>query len=262
MPPQLPGDAALSHLAPQRLALSAWSLHVPFGMYLVDLLRPASIVELGTRKGVSYCAFCQAVKHLGIAARCMAVDSWSGDAHTGPYGAAVLADLRRHHDPLYGDFSRLEQCLFHEALAGFRDGSVDLLHIDGLHTYPAVRSDFENWLPRMSRRGVILFHDVVERRSDFGVWRLWAELTKRYPSFTFHHGHGLGVLGVGDALPEAVSRLLRLSETEARPVRLFFLRQGRRQHFGTLLEILRRRPGHLLEAILEGLRKLAPASGV
>ena len=86
-----PVDDPICYLPPRRLVLSAWSLHVPFGMYLVDILRPASIVELGTRKGVSYCAFCQAVKHLGIHANCVAVDSWSGDAHTGSYGAAVLA---------------------------------------------------------------------------------------------------------------------------------------------------------------------------
>lgn len=263
LPPLLPDRHPICHLQPRRLALSAWSLHVPFAMYLVDILRPASIVELGTRRGVSYCAFCQAVQHLGLTANCVAIDSWSGDAHTGAYGAAVLADLRRHHDPLYGGFSRLEQSLFHHALAGFRDGSIDLLHIDGLHTYEAVRRDFETWLPRMSRRGVVLFHDVAERRADFGVWRLWFELSQRFPSFTFHHGHGLGVLGVGDALPDAVSQLLHLSSVEAIPIRLFFERRARFLRLRTTLEISRRHPIQLLNVILEGFRGLAPgrASG-
>jgi hypothetical protein len=232
-------------------------------MYLVDLLRPTSIVELGSRNGVSYCAFCQAVRYLGIDACCVAVDSWSGDAHTGAYGADVLADLRRHHDPLYGDFSRLEQSLFHEALTGFGERSIDLLHIDGLHTYDAVRTDLENWLPRMSRRGVILFHDVAERRADFGVWRLWSELTERYPSFTFYHGHGLGVLGVGDSLPEAVSAFLHCSDADAQSMRLFFLRQGRWMWRRTLLEASLRLPGRLLDALLETSRgpERGPASG-
>jgi len=236
---------------------------VPFAMYLVDLLRPASIVELGTRRGVSYCAFCQAVQRLGLGTKCVAIDSWSGDAHTGAYGAAVLAELRRHHDPLYGKFSRLEQTLFDRALTNFPNGSIDLLHIDGLHTYDAVRRDFETWLPRMSARGVMLFHDVTERRGDFGVWRLWSQLDEQYPSFQFRHGHGLGVLGVGNALPAAVSELLQLSEAGAIPIRLYFERQGRVLRLQTIVEILRKHPVHLVEIMLEWLRNPAsrPVSG-
>jgi O-antigen biosynthesis protein len=261
--PLVPLENAICRLPPRRLVLSAWSLHVPFGMYLVDLLRPASIVELGARKGVSYCAFCQSVMHLGLHTCCVAIDSWSGDAHTGVYGAEVLADLRRHHDPLYGEFSRLEQSTFADALARFRNGAIDLLHIDGLHTYDAVRSDFEKWLPRMSRRGVILLHDVTEKRADFGVWRLWAEITECYPSFTFDHGNGLGVLGVGDSLPEAVSALLHCSEDEAKAIRTFFLRRGLAMWMRTLLECAFRLPGHMLETVLETSQRpeRGPASG-
>ena len=107
----------------------------------------------------------------------------------------------------------------------------------------------------------MLFHDVAERRADFGVWRLWSELTQRYPSFTFHHGHGLGVLGVGGALPAPVSEFLHLTAAEAGRIRRLFLRQGRLQQFRTTLEMLWRRPNQLARAILEGLQKPAPASG-
>jgi hypothetical protein len=47
---------------PSWMAPSSWASHVPFGMLLVDLLRPSSVVELGTQNGVSCCAFCQAVR--------------------------------------------------------------------------------------------------------------------------------------------------------------------------------------------------------
>src|ERR1700760_1482815 len=47
---------------PLRLGYNAgWREHIPFAFLLIDLLRPATLVELGTYYGDSYCAFCQAV---------------------------------------------------------------------------------------------------------------------------------------------------------------------------------------------------------
>src|SRR5687767_12445999 len=150
-----PLDYPICMSVPRRVAPSGWTQHVPFGMFLIDLLRPALVVELGTHYGVSYCAFCQAVQELGIDTRCYAVDTWQGDEQAGVYGPAVLEDLRQHHDSAYGCFSRLIQSTFDEALSQFDDGTVDLLHVDGFHSYQAARHDFEAWLPKVSDRGVV-----------------------------------------------------------------------------------------------------------
>jgi O-antigen biosynthesis protein len=210
-----PLDYPICYASPWRVAPSAWLAHVPFGMFIVDVLRPGTLVELGTDYGVSYCAFCQAVKTLQLDTRCSAVDAWQGDRQARYYGKEVLADLRKHHDPLYGGFSRLIQSTFDDAIGLFEDGSIDLLHIDGYHTYEAVKHDYETWLPKVSARGVILFHDTSERHGDFGVWKLWEELRGRHPSFEFTHGHGLGVLSVGRDCPPALDILLNAADPAA-----------------------------------------------
>ena len=119
----------------------------------------------------------------------------------------VYQKVRRHHDRHYSAFSRLIRSTYDEAVAQFSDGTVDLLHIDGRHFYEDVKHDFEAWRPKLSGRSVVLFHDTNVRERNFGVFRLWEELSKSHPHFEFLHGHGLGILGVGTNVPEAVSAL-------------------------------------------------------
>jgi len=221
-----PLDHPILFTEPRWMAVSSWREHVPFALLAVDLLRPERIVELGSHYGVSLCAFCQAVEYFHLHTKCYAVDTWQGDPQAGFYGEEVLATLRAHHDPLYGHFSTLLQGLFDNAVGKFEDGSIDLLHIDGLHTYEAVKHDFETWLPKMSRRGVVLFHDTAVEDPDFGVKAFWAELTARHPGFEFHHGSGLGVLAVGPDQPPALECLTQASPSEADMIRRLFAQLG------------------------------------
>jgi hypothetical protein len=185
------------------------------------------LVELGTHWGVSYCAFCQAVKDLCLPTRCYAVDTWQGDAMVGRYGSEVLDSLKLHHDLLYGLFSELIRATFDEALDRFPDHSIDLLHIDGYHTYEAVSHDFAAWLPKMSSRGVMLFHDTHVRDQEiFGVWRLWDAVKRRYPSFEFTHSHGLGILAIGPEIPERIRQMVTVGPDAAAKIRSFFENLG------------------------------------
>lgn len=210
-------------LPPAHLPPSAWIGHLPFACWVVEAARPRMLVELGTHHGASYLAFCQAVRHCALDTRCYAVDTWQGDEHSGHYGEEVHANLREINRAHYAGFSSLMRMRFDQALPYFDDGSIDLLHIDGLHTYEAVRDDFESWLPKLSARGVVLFHDTLVREREFGVWKLWAELLERYPGFEFQHSHGLGVLLVGAEQPQALRDLAALRGTpgEVPVLRLF-----------------------------------------
>jgi O-antigen biosynthesis protein len=184
-------------------ANSAWIYHIPMAPILIKLLRPRSLVELGTFAGDSYMSFCQAVGALGTDTRCLAVDTWQGDAHSSTYGPEVLAALRAAHDPLYSSFSALIPATFDQARTRFADASIDLLHIDGYHTYDAVHHDFTTWQPKLTDRGVVLFHDTAIREGDFGVFRLWEELSADYPAFEVPYGCGLGILAAGQNVPPA-----------------------------------------------------------
>jgi hypothetical protein len=189
---------------------SAWYMHAPFAQACIGLLRPRTLVELGTQKGLSYCAFLEAAARLGHPMQAWAVDHWGGDEHTGAYDPDTYDSLRAYHDPRYGGHSTLLRMGFDEAAGRFEPGSLDLIHIDGLHTYEAVRHDLETWRPLASVRAVVLFHDTEVRSGDFGVWRLWQELEASHPTLHFPFCHGLGVAALGPEVPRAFLDLCRL----------------------------------------------------
>ena len=215
--------------APERaVAPPSWLEHTPFAFWIIDALRPAVFAELGCYSGNSYSSFAQAVQTLGLPTACYAIDTWQGDPHSGVFDETVFREWAAYHDRRFSAFSRLIRATFDEALEHFSGESIDLLHLDGYHTFEAATHDFESWRPKMSRKGVVLCHDINVRERDFGVWRLWERLTSEYPCFEFRHGYGLGVVGVGADVPDAVKWLLSLDHegAEANAVRMLFTRLG------------------------------------
>jgi len=178
-------------------------------------------VELGVFSGQSYCAFCQAVKTLKLDTRCYGIDTWKGDTQLGAYGKDVFEELENYNRREYAEFSSLLRMTFDEAWSYFEDGSIDLLHIDGFHTYEGVKNDFEKWLPKMSPRGVMLFHDTFIKDLDFGVWKLWEEVSAKYSGFEFVHGYGLGVIAVGEEVGIDFLEFLREARTSRFISKLF-----------------------------------------
>jgi len=188
----------------------SWVFHIPFAFYLVDIIKPKTIVELGIHSGNSYFAFCQAVKQSNCNTVCFGIDHWKGDKHAGNYDEEIFNDVHTYNQDHYSDFSYLIKKDFDDALTDFSDFSIDLLHIDGLHTYERVKHDFESWLPKLSKNAIVLLHDVNVRRDDFGVWKFFDELSKEYYNTVFNFGYGLGLIYIGNDIDnESINNFLK-----------------------------------------------------
>jgi len=183
---------------------SPWGGHMHFAYWIMDQLEPAVFVELGTHTGNSYFSFCQSVKDNLLGTKCFAVDTWHGDKHAGSYSEEIYSNVFKFNEANYEKFSKLIRMTFDNALPHFDDKSIDLLHIDGLHTYEAVKHDFESWLPKMAPGGIILFHDTQVIERDFGVIKLWKEIQSKYPlNMEFNHSNGLGIMQLNDFKDES-----------------------------------------------------------
>ena len=112
------------------------------------------IVEVGSYLGASTC-FLAHGSH-GKARSVYAVDTWQNHAmtegqkdtyaqflkNTSPFGEIVI--------PLRGFSTEIAKNFQHE---------IDLLFLDGDHSYEGLKSDLDAWLPKMKRNGMVVFHD-------------------------------------------------------------------------------------------------------
>jgi len=178
---------------------SAWIGHRYFIYDLISNLKPEVIVELGTHWGGSLFSMTQPIKDFKLLTKIYGIDTWKGDKQAGFYNENVFAVVKKIKDTIYKNVNIiLVRKFFDEAVSDFKNKSIDLLHIDGLHTYEAVKHDFDIWLPKVKRDGIIIFHDVLERKDDFGVYKLWDELKIKYKYFEFINFHGLGLIFIGN----------------------------------------------------------------
>jgi cephalosporin hydroxylase len=84
--------------------------------------------------------------------------------------------------------------------SALQDRSVDLLFIDGDHSYDGVKEDFLTYSKYVRSGGCILFHDIVPNHHfpEYGVDKFWRELSNRFgKSLEFvdsvHPGRGAGI---------------------------------------------------------------------
>ncbi len=164
---------------------STWKGHEAFVFWLVNFLKPKTIVDLGFDRGLSTIAF--AYKNKGhvfgidwfdegnYASKCFALDSAFRNIST-----AIRFDYAKNIHLIVGPFREIAKTW---------NRKIDVLHIDWAHTYASCKQHYDNWSRYLNEDGVVLVHDVKAYPRETG--RFFEELP--FPKVHFKHAQGLGI---------------------------------------------------------------------
>ena len=157
-----------------------------------DLPADATVIEVGSWMGASTCFLAGGLK--GPAAKIHAVDNFAGlstcgedaawyNRHFQKLGSNSTLEIFKRNFSELGFASRAEPVISDSIaaakhLAALR-GKIDLIFIDGDHSYDACKADILAWSPYVKRGGVMAFHDFGSRAE--GVTRAIFEETKAGP---------------------------------------------------------------------------------
>jgi predicted O-methyltransferase YrrM len=143
-----------------------------------DAPADAQVVEVGSWMGASTCFLAAGLT--GGAAKIYAVDNFQGlstcgeDAawyrrHFQKLGSTSTLDIFQGNFAALGLSARAEPVVSDSLAAAqklaARRGAIDLIFIDGDHSYVACKADIGAWAPFVKRGGVIAFHDFGSRAS-------------------------------------------------------------------------------------------------
>lgn len=175
---------------------------------LAQRARPRAVLEIGTANGGTTYLLSRYVADDALIVTCDLTPKVS------PQSFQRIARRRQRIEALALDSHTPEG---EERIRSFFPDGVDLLFIDGDHTYEGVRQDFLTYIDLLKRGGLLVFHDIVEDyKTRFGIstgaWvggvpRFWRELSDALPSgyvaneFVFNmdqNGLGIGVVRCPD----------------------------------------------------------------
>ncbi len=172
---------------------------------LVRAMKPTVCVEIGSARGKSSCYIAWALHENG-AGRLWAIDphqptAWNDQGSVNTYPILVRhlrkLGLERHVS--------IERKTSQEAVRGW-GRPIDLLFIDGDHSYEGVRRDWELFSPFVAPHGVVVFHDTgwglgehhdLSQREDMGVPQFVDGLRRAgHPVVTLQNDYGVSLVQV------------------------------------------------------------------
>lgn len=140
-----------------------------------------TILEIGVKYGQSTKAFLR-----GLRDRIERADDIDGggtlysiDIKAKYYKSVRDEELKKNWDFIVGDSKQVKW-----------DKPIDILFIDGNHTYEGCKADYVKYEPYVKKKGLILLHDVLY--SSTGVPKVWQEI--EYPKLVLALNRpGLGI---------------------------------------------------------------------
>jgi predicted O-methyltransferase YrrM len=179
------------------LGESAWLLYG-----LARSIRPRVCVEIGSAQGKSACYLGTALRENGFG-KLYAIDphtatDWNDEGSIDTYN--IMKDNIRKFG--LDDSIEIIRETSDEAAKRW-DRPIDLLFIDGDHSYEGVRRDWETFSRFLTEFGVTVFHDTMWDiapdprwyRPKMGVPRLVDELRKEgYPVITINRDFGVSLV--------------------------------------------------------------------
>lgn len=175
---------------------SSWKGHESFVFWLVQRLHPKTIVDLGFDRGLSTIAF--AYRNRG---HVFGID-WFEEGNYATKCFALDSAFRNISNAIRFQYAKN----IHLIVGPFRDVSktwkrkIDILHIDGAHTYAIAKHHYDNWSRYLNTDGVVLVHDVAAFPHETG--RFFDELPMH--KFVFPHAQGLGAASHNASLIEEI----------------------------------------------------------
>jgi len=179
------------------LGNGGWLLHG-----LVHGLKPSVCVETGSARGLSACYIGMALKQLGRG-KLYAIDphektAWN-DHNSLDTFQIMQSNLKKFTVEKYVEIIRG----YSHEVSGSWSRPIDLLFIDGDHSYEGVKRDWDLFVPHVQPFGVVIFHDTIWdlkpdpewSRDDMGVPRFVEELrASDYPVITLPENCGISMV--------------------------------------------------------------------
>jgi len=156
----------LQQLVNEIKKLAASESYYWFLRYIIDYLRPPTIVEIGTHRGHSAMCMLSAIKK---------------DGHL--YTIDVADDFKCEHSQLTKIIS------FDLNVDLSKIPEIDLLFIDSTHKAEHVRKVLNKYIPHVKQNGIVLMDDI--KLND--MYPVWMELTYPKMELNYLHQSGFGI---------------------------------------------------------------------
>lgn len=147
-----------------------FSRHIPVWNELIDQLKPARILEIGSYEGLSTCYMVErCTQHKPVEVYC--VDSWAGGVEHDPatMGAAehrfdhniALAQKRARNAAVVHKIKQFSNLALAGLVSTLGPGVFDLVYVDGSHQAPDVLTDAVMGFQLLRIGGLMIFDDYL-----------------------------------------------------------------------------------------------------